>query len=68
MKRFFGAWQRFARGAANVQIRIILTLAYAVIVPFFVLMYRCTAYGRKAAGWSPLPPGPDNVEGMKKEW
>lgn len=68
MNRLLESWRRFGSAAANIQIRIILTLAYYLVLPFFALIYRFTVTRRNTSSWQKIPAGPQTIEEMKKEW
>ena len=65
-RQLWRGWQAVARWIGNQLSRVVTTLAYVVVIPFFALGVRLwadpLALKPRTPRWSPLPPGPKNVE------
>ena len=65
-KHLWRGWQRIARAIGNLLSRVVTTVAYVLVVPFFGLGVRLFSdpLGLKPgpAHWTPLPPPPSSVE------
>ena len=65
-KHLWRGWQQVARWIGNQLSRVVTTLAYVVVIPLFALGVRMfadpLALKPQSPRWSPLPPGPKNIE------
>src|SRR5262245_42598989 len=59
-------WDKIARWIGNLLSRIVTSIAFFVVIPFFALGVRVfadpLALKPQKPHWTPLPPGPKNVD------
>lgn len=65
-KKLWRGWQAIARWIGNLLSRIVTSLAYVIVIPIFAIGVRMftdpLALKPHKPVWTPLPPGPTNVE------
>src|SRR5678815_4496670 len=65
-KYLWRGWQSVARWIGNQLSRVVTTIAYLVVIPLFAVGVRLfadpLALKPRPAAWTPLPPGPKNVD------
>jgi len=65
-KHAWRAWDRIARWIGNQLSRLVTTIAFIVVLPLFALGVRLfadpLALKPQKPHWTPLPPGPKNVD------